>query len=86
MNNLTKVAAALRLLGHAANTGSQLGKGGKGLHAGKIGQLFPGQAPISPQFNSRELDKLLPLILNAQNKGMSAGTIGKLFPGQKSIA
>ncbi len=83
MSYTKKAMAALGRLGGKGI--SQLG-GGKGLAGGKIGQLFPGQKPISPKFNSREIDKLLPLILNAQNKGMSAGTIGKLFPGQKPIA
>ena len=89
MSYTKKAMAALSRLGGNAPLRlkgvSQLG-GGKGLAGGKIGQLFPGQIPIAPKFNSREIDKLLPLILNAQNKGMSAGTIGKLFPGQKPIA
>ena len=86
MNNLTKVAAAFGLLSRAARTGSQLGKGGKGLPAGKIGELFPGQAPLSPQFSTRELERLLPLIQGAQQKQkMFAGKIGNLFPGQKPM-
>ena len=90
MDNLTKVAVAshvLRLLGHAASKGSQLGKGGKGLPAGKIGELFPGQAPLNPQFSTRELERLLPLIQGAQKKQkLFAGQVGNLFPGQKPIA
>jgi hypothetical protein len=83
MSYTKKAMAVLSRLGGKGV--SQLG-GGKGLPAGKIGDLFPGQKPISPNFNSSEIEKLLPLILNAQNKGLSAGTIGKLFPGQKPIA
>lgn len=78
-------AAASKILGHLQGVMQSGSKGKMSLPAGKIGNLFPGQKPISPNFNSSEIEKLLPLILNAQNKGMSAGTLGKLFPGQQPI-
>lgn len=77
-----KAASALRLLGHAARKGSLLG-GGKGLPAGVVGNLFPGQ---SAKFSTRELERLLPLIESAKRKKLPAGVIGNLFPGQKPIS
>lgn len=75
-----KAASALRLLGHAARKGSLLG-GGKGLPAGKvgdlhnpnrmaagqIGNLFPGQTPVAnPKFNSNEIARLYAAIMKGR--------------------